>query len=159
MRTFTTQVGHHGPTRLEPVEQIVRGHIEPAEIPAFLGAAFGEAMRVLADQHLTPAGPPFARWRTTGGTFDVEAGFPSTGPVVPEGRVTADTLPGGPVATVMHIGDYGAVRAAYDVVAEWIGANGYANGYVSAGEPWESYLDGPEVAEPRTLVRFPCHTA
>ena len=44
---------------------------------------------------------------------------------------------------------------AFDVVAEWIGANGY----VSAGEPWESYLDGPEVAEPRTLVRFPCHLA
>lgn len=153
---MTTNPYHVELEQLQPQPvAVVRGHIEPAEIPAFLGDAFGEAMRVLADQHLTPAGPPFARWRPTGGTFDVEAGFPSSGSVTPEGRVDADTLPGGPVATVMHVGDYGAVSAAYDVVAEWIGANGY----VSAGEPWESYLDGPEVAEPRTLVRFPCHTA
>lgn len=140
--------------RPQPVA-VVRGHVEPAEIQAFLGAAFGETLTALADQHLSPAGPPFARWRPTGGAFDVEAGFPSTGPVAPEGRVIADTLPGGPVATVMHRGDYDAVSEAYDVAAEWIGANGY----VSAGEPWESYLDGPEVAEPRTVVRFPCHLA
>jgi effector-binding domain-containing protein len=134
---------------------IVRGHIEPAEIPAFLGAAFGEVIALLADQHLTPAGPPFARWRPTGETFDVEAGFPSSGPVTPEGRVEAAGLPGGTVAKVMHRGDYGAVGAAYEAVAEWLGANGYA----SAGEPWECYLDGPEVAEPRTLVYFPCRPA
>lgn len=138
--------------RPQPVA-VVRGHIEVAEIPAFLGDAFGEAVRVMTDQHLTPAGPPFARWRPTGEAFDVDAGFPVSAPVTPDGRVEADTLPGGPVATVMHIGDYGAVSAAYVFVAEWLGAHGY----VSAGEPWECYLDGPEVPDPKTLVRFPCH--
>jgi hypothetical protein len=61
-----------------------------------LGDAFGEATCVLADQHLRPTGPPFARWRPTAGTFDVEASFPSSGSVTPDGRVDADTLPGGP---------------------------------------------------------------
>jgi effector-binding domain-containing protein len=138
--------------RPQPVA-MVRGHIETAGIPAFLGDAFGEAMRVMADQHLTPAGPPFARWRPTGDSFDVEAGFPVSAPVTPQGRVDADTLPGGPVATVMHIGDYGGVSAAYEFLTEWLDVHGY----VSAGEPWECYLDGPQVPDPKTLVRFPCH--
>lgn len=134
---------------------VVRAHVAAAEIPTFLAAAFGDALRVLADQHLTPAGPPFARFRPAEGSFDIEAGFPSTGSVTPDGRVDADSLPDGPVAKVMHRGDYAAVGAAYEAVTTWLGANGY----VTAGEPWESYLDGPEVAEPRTLVRFPCHLA
>ena len=29
----------------------------------------------------------------------------------------------------------------------------------AAGAPWESYIDGPEVAEPRTLVYLPCKPA
>ena len=28
--------------------------------------------------------------------------------------------------------------------------------YQMLGDPWEVYLDGPEVAEPRTIVRVPC---
>lgn len=134
---------------------LVRGHVEVAEIPKFLAGAFGESIQALANQHLAPAGPPFARYHITEGTFDVEAGFPSSGAVTPEGRVEAGRLPGGPVAKVMHRGDYGSVDKAYEAVTEWLGANGY----VSADEPWESYLDGPEVAEPRTLVRFPCRLA
>lgn len=52
--------------------------VEAAEIPAFLGAAFGEVMTLLADQHLTPAVPPFARCRPSGETFDVEVAEPRT---------------------------------------------------------------------------------
>ncbi len=131
---------------------VVRGHVDAAELPAFLGGAFGEAARVLADQRLAPAGPPFGRFRPTGDGFDAEVGFPSTGPVTASGRVSAATLPGGPAARVMHRGDYGAVGAAYEVAQQWLAEHGYA----AAGEPWESYLDGPEVPEPRTLVHVPC---
>jgi hypothetical protein len=133
----------------------VRGHVETAGIPGFLGTAFGEVMQLLDDQHLTPAGPPFARFRPVAGEFDVEVGFPSAGSVRPAGRVEAGELPGGSAASVLHRGDYGAVGAAYEFATEWLDTNGY----VTAGEPWESYLDGPEVAEPRTLVRFPCRLA
>lgn len=134
------------------ITAVVRAHVTMAEVAAVIGAAFGEVLDALAGQGLSPAGPPFARFDVAGDDFDMEAGFPASGPVAPVGRVTASELPGGPVAQTMHRGDYAGVPAAYDAVSEWAAANGYAAG----GAPWESYLDGPEVAEPRTLVSLPC---
>ncbi len=138
---------------LEPQSAaVVRAHVGRSELPAFLGSAFGEVLQALSEQHLSPAGPPFGRFTPTGDGFDVEAGFPSTAPVAPAGRVVPGDLPGGPAARVLHRGDYASVAAAYEAAAEWISAHGYA----TAGQPWESYLDGPEVPEPRTVVHLPC---
>ncbi len=148
----------HGTREVELVElrpqpaAVVRTHITVAEIPAFLGGAFGEVIETLGRQRLAPAGPPFGRYVPAGGGFDVEAGFPATGAVTPSGRVVASALSGGPAVTVLHQGDYGSVAAAYDEAFAWAGAHGY----VPSGPPWESYLDGPEVAQPRTVVHLPC---
>lgn len=131
---------------------VVRGHVTVADIPAFIGNAFGEVIQTLSGQGLAPAGPPFARYHPSGDGFDVEAGFPASGMVHTAGRVIACELPGGPTARVLHRGDYGGVAAAYDAASEWV----TAHGYVESGAPWECYLDGPEVAEPRTLVCLPC---
>jgi effector-binding domain-containing protein len=131
---------------------VVSAHVELAGLPQFLGGAFGEVMRILAEQHLFPTGPPFGRFRPTDQGFEATVGFPTTGRVRPVGRVTATTLPGGPTATVLHRGDYSAVAPAYDAATEWL----IANGYEPAGEAWESYLDEPGVAEPRTVVHVPC---
>lgn len=131
---------------------IVRAHVTVADIPMFIGGAFGEVIQTLSGQGLAPAGPPFGRYVPVGDGFDVEAGFPATGLLTPAGRVVAGELPGGPAARVLHTGDYGGVAAAYDATSEWVAAHGY----VATGAPWESYLDGPEVAEPRTVVCLPC---
>lgn len=131
---------------------VVRSHVTVAEIPTFLAGAFDETIETLSDQGLGPAGPPFGRYRSADGGFDVEAGFPATGTVAPAGRVTASQLPGGSAARVLHQGDYGGVGAAYDAASEWVAAHGF----VATEPPWESYLDGPEVAEPRTVVCLPC---
>jgi effector-binding domain-containing protein len=53
---------------------------------------------------------------------------------------------------VLYQGDYAGVGSAYEAVERWLAEHGY----VSAGTPWESYLDGPEVAQPRTVVQVPC---
>ncbi len=134
---------------------VVREHVEPAGLPAFLGGAFGEVMRVLSEQRLSPAGAPFGRYKPTGDGFDAVVGFPATGPVSPAGRVAPEMLPGGPTARALHRGAYGEVGAAYEAAAAWL----RDHGYVQAGEPWECYLDGPEVPEPRTLVYVPCRRA
>jgi effector-binding domain-containing protein len=134
---------------------IVCGHIPVTGIPEFLGGAYDEVMRVLAEQGRTPAGPPFARYREAGDGFDVEAGFPADGAVAASGRVTAGALPGGPTAGAMHRGSYDTVDQTYRAVQDWLAANGY----VVSGAPWECYLDEPTVAEPRTLVYFPCRRA
>lgn len=137
--------------QVEPVA-VVRGHVSRQGIPAFLGGAFSEVLEVLEAQGLTPTGPPFGLFVPTGDGFDVEAGFPAARAVRPAGRVEACELPGGPAARVVHRGDYGGVAAAYEAAAAWV----TSHGYVAAGPPWESYLDGPDVAEPRTVVCLPC---
>ena len=131
---------------------VVHGHVTVAEIPGFLGAAFGEVIQTLSAQGLAPAGPPFGRFVPVGDGFDVEAGFPATGAVMSAGRVTPAELPGGPTARVMHKGGYGEVAAAYRAAVEWVDGHGY----VATAPPWESYLDEPGVPEPRTEIIFPC---
>ena len=131
---------------------VVHGRIEVSEVAGFLGAAFAEVFRVVGAQGLAPAGPPFGRFHPMNGTFDVEAGVPVTRAITPAGRVAPGVLLGGPVATVVHRGDYGAIGPAYQALSRWVDEHGYE----TVGRPWESYLDGPGVPEPRTAVYLPC---
>jgi effector-binding domain-containing protein len=135
---------------------VVRAHVTLDEMPEFLGGAFGEVIRVLDQQGLHPTGAPFGRYGIPEGAgFDAEVGFPCNDVVKPEGRVEACELPGGRVVRTMHVGPYGDVGAAYEAAMAWM----TDEGYVLEGAPWECYLDGPEVAEPRTEVFIPCTPA
>ena len=131
---------------------VVRGHVDKDAVADFLGGAFGEVMALLGRQGRTPTGHPFARYVATDDGFDVEAGFPVAEGLLAEGRVEIGSLPGGLTARTIHVGDYGGVGAAHQAVGDWLTENGYA----VHGAPWECYLDGPEVAAPRTEVFFPC---
>ena len=132
----------------------VRGHVDPAGIPAFLGAAFGEIAALVEQQPgAAISGPPFARYETgTASGWDVQAGFPCAGSPRPGGRVEAGSLPAGPAARTLHVGTYETVPAAYAAVYAWLTEHGYR----PSGPPWESYLDEPNVAAPRTEVYVPC---
>jgi effector-binding domain-containing protein len=134
---------------------VVRGHVTIQDLPEFLGPAFGEVIVLLDKQGLHPTGAPFGRYHPAGEGFDVEVGFPVSDVVEAAGRVEPSTLPGGRVARTMHVGSYGEVGAAYEAARSWI----IDEGYVPTSEPWESYLDGPEVANPRTEVFMPCERA
>lgn len=133
---------------------VVRGHVPVDGIAEFIAGAFGEVATLLEREHGDVAGPPFARYHRTADGFDVEAGFPAAGPFVPEGRVELDELPGGQAATILYRGAYSGLAPAYDEVMRWLADHGDE----PAGDPWESYLDGPEVAEPRTLISVPCRS-
>ena len=131
----------------------VHGHVAHDGIADFLGSVFGEVVGTAEQQGVGVAGAPFARYRPADdGGWDIEAGFPVTGAVSASGRVEPVTLPGGRVARTMHVGAYEKLGDAYKATSDWI----TDNGYVATGEPWELYLDGPEVPEPRTEVFFPC---
>lgn len=81
-----------------------------------------------------------------------EIGFPCSGAVEPSGRVEPSDLPAGPTARTTHVGPYEGVGAAYEAAIAWLAGQGYE----VSGAPWECYLDGPEVPEPRTEVLVPC---
>lgn len=129
----------------------VNARVPREAIGEFLGGAFAEVMQALQAQGVFPAGPPFARYAVDEEAFDVTAGFPVSGPIVAAGRVEPTELPGGDRATTLHTGSYEDMPAAFHAVIDWIARNGRQ----IASDPWESYLDGPEVAQPRTLVCFP----
>ena len=76
-------------------------------------------------------------------------------PIAASGAVVPSSLPAGTVATAMHVGPYDQVAGLYFAIETWMGEHGYA----SSGAPWETYLDGPEVPQPRTLVSWPCRRA
>jgi effector-binding domain-containing protein len=131
---------------------VIRASVAVDRIPAFLSGAFTEVLGVLSAQGVAIAGPPFSRFSMGDHGFDVEAGFPTRAPVVPTGRVEAGELPGGPALVVLHRGAYDDVARDFRIGQKWIAANRWT----ATGAPWEVYLDGPEVAEPRTLVYMPC---
>jgi effector-binding domain-containing protein len=52
----------------------------------------------------------------------------------------------------VHVGQWPELGEAYAEVARWMAEHGV----VSAGDPWETYLDGPEAPVHRTVLTFPC---
>lgn len=145
MTTGLIELSEHAPQTVA----VVYGHVKNSEYDDFLAAAFTEVSRLLADQHLTPAGPPFARYRPTGVGLDVTAGIPVDDRFRPSGRVTAELLPGGPMVTAPHVGDHGTVGFTYQTLEEWLAGNNYQR----AGDPWETY---PGDGSGQTLVTVPC---
>ena len=138
--------------RQEQPSAVVRGVADPGHLPEFLRRAFGEVAAMVQQEHVAVAGVPFGRFTPLGdGSFDVEAGFPVDGPVRAVGDVDVTTLPGGLAAHTVHVGAYDGIVGAYEATARYIQAHGFA----ANGRPWEAYLDGPEVANPRTEVYFP----
>ena len=110
------------------------------ELPAWLGRSLGTVAEWLTSHGSYPAGPPFARYhRVDDGRFRVDAGFPVNAPIAGSGGVLAVTLPGGTVATTVHIGPYDEMVPGYQAVSDWIDAHG---GDV-VDDPWEVYLSDP----------------
>ncbi len=135
---------------------VVHGKTTQEEIAQLLGSAFGHVASTAADQGLQLAGPPFARYRAIDDTrWEIEAGFPVCGRIEAALDVEPDTLPAGTAARTLHVGTYDRVADAYQAVAAHLAARGLRQ----TSDPWESYLDGPDVAEPRTLLIVPCEPA
>jgi effector-binding domain-containing protein len=78
-------------------------------VPAFVDRAFPELFAWLADHGVTPAGPPFIRYRqldSSGEPLEIEVGAPVDGTADGDERVRAGALPAGRYLTLMHVGPY-----------------------------------------------------
>lgn len=103
----------------------MRGLVPEAGVAEFLGGVFGEVMRVIGAQGLHPDGMPFGCYVPTPDGLQVEAGFPTSAPVEPAGRVVPSSLPVGPAIQVLHQGPYSAVAAAYRATEAWLVDNNW----------------------------------
>jgi effector-binding domain-containing protein len=136
----------------------IHGHVAWAEIGSFFSAALTEIGKLLAEQAVRYAGPPFTIYHCADAKeaeVDMEVAVPVVEPVEPAGRVEAIEVPGGLVATTLHAGPYQDVGPAYRALAEWI----QEHGHEYSGPPREIYLTDPnEVKDPgalRTEVIWP----
>jgi effector-binding domain-containing protein len=135
---------------------VVRGRAAPETISDILGRTFEAVARVAADQGRRLTGPPFARYRTMDESgWDLEAGFPVDAPIAADEQVEPATLPACQAARLVHTGPYDTVGEAWGEASAWLAEHGYA----ATDAPWESYLDEPGVAQPRTLILMPCAPA
>jgi len=127
-----------------------------SEIGDVLGAAFGEVYGHLQSRGVEPEGPPFVIYHgmpSGDDPFDVEICAPITRTTKPPAGWQVQELPAGTFATLVHVGPYDTVAAAYQTLTEWIGAHGLA----AAGPPREVYLSEPDTppAQVKTIVEFP----
>ncbi|HEY3823869.1 MAG TPA: AraC family transcriptional regulator [Bryobacteraceae bacterium] len=135
---------------------VVRRRVKPSEIATTLGTALGQVFQHAQRIGAALAGQPFTRYLEWGpGLMTIEAGMPVATPGSSEGDVTAETLPGGRVATTIHTGAYDKLTEAHAALQVWIEAQGLA----SNGAPWEIYVtdpaDYPDPKDWKTEVCWP----
>lgn len=148
-----------------PEFDIVIKQVEPLRVVALrdvlpgydqVGRFIGELFQRMSQQHLTPAGPPFATYHDEEfreQDVDVEVSFPVAASPSGQGDLSLRELPGGPVAALVYRGAFDGIGAAYVALLGWIEANGYR----VAGPNREIYLQGPgmEPSDFVTEIQFP----
>lgn len=129
----------------------LRRWCDPEEACSFITGAQRTLLRVLRDALLPPTGSALARYHDEReDAWDVEVCLPFGGEAprrLPEG-ITVGELPGGVVASTVHVGDCGGnhgMQDAYAAVWRWL----HAHGHDVQGGPWEVYLfDETNTADP-----------
>ena len=130
--------------------------VEMMTIGAVISRAYAEAYPYLDSRGVAAAGPPFVIYLeepTAQGAFAVDICAPVGESVEPPPGWSVEQLPGGRFASILHVGPYDRVGAAYGTLRAWIDEHGM----VVSGAPREVYLSPPgtAAAETRTVVEFP----
>jgi AraC family transcriptional regulator len=138
---------------------MVRRRIKPSEVAQTLAEVLGRVFAYAQQRGIPLAGQPFTRYLEWGpGLWTVEAGMPIAAlpdELIANAEVKAGTLPGGPVATTTHVGDYGTLSQSHAAVQHWI----EDQGLTPSGAPWEVYTtdpaDYPDPKDWRTDIFWP----
>jgi effector-binding domain-containing protein len=123
----------------EMLTATVRVKCKPTEIQQQLAVILPEVMGYLTREQLAPVGPPFARYHSFGAEVDLEAGIPVAKEIAGGGRVQPSSLPGGEVASGMHVGPYEELERTHAELARWLAQSNLA----AQGGPWEVYWTDP----------------
>jgi effector-binding domain-containing protein len=129
--------------RLAPqATAVVRGDVALVELQAFFTRAFAEVFAALSEQGIVPAGPPFGRYAgPPADGVEIEAGVPVGRALAAAGEVVPGRLPGGRVATLLHVGPFTTLGHSYDELERWIAEQGLTP---RSSAIWESYLTSPQ---------------
>lgn len=116
--------------------------MDPADIGAAMGRAFGDVMAFLEHHGIAPAGPPLAVYGDHDDTrmaFRAGVFVSANAARAAEGDLRADATPGGEVIHFTHVGPYSLLRDSHRALMEHCAAEG-----LKVGAPtWEVYVDDP----------------
>jgi effector-binding domain-containing protein len=133
----------------------IRTRTAVEDLPRVLGQAYGSIAQYLGELGEQPAGPPFVAYHNQDmQDLDIEIGFSVARQLPGRGDIQAGEIPGGKVATCLHIGPYSEIGPAYTALSQWMEEQGYE----PTGVAYESYLNDPEQTPPeelRTQIAFP----
>jgi effector-binding domain-containing protein len=118
---------------------VVMIDVAPEEIGPAVGAAIGEVEVAMRAAGVDLAGPPFARYHQFEPRIRAEIGFPVMRPAPDVGSVVPGRLPGGRVASILHIGPYETLERSYGELTRWLAGMGLQ----PSGPLWEVYWSDP----------------
>jgi DNA-binding transcriptional MerR regulator len=154
----------HTPVHLREVSAVPtlarRGRVAEADFPAFLGPAYRDLAKAMADLGMTPAGAPGALYPPViddDGPVDVEAFVPLDHPVAPpdgSGLVTGE-LAAARVAVLVHAGPYDTIGESYRHLGAWVAQNATTADDRIREIYLVSYGDTPNPEDFRTEVHWP----
>jgi effector-binding domain-containing protein len=128
---------------VEPLQAaVVRVRTAATGLPGAIGDALREIMQRTAGLGIETTGAPFTRYLSFGGPeLTAEVGIPveGLGPVPTTGRMTPSRLPGGRIASIVHVGAYERLDETYAALAAELEARGLA----PTGPMWETYWSDP----------------
>ncbi len=127
---------------LHPLDTaVVRVEATVTGLQAVIPDGLREVATAMAAAGVELAGPPFTRYLDWGPERAVvEVGFPVWRAAPQVGRVGPGRLPGGRVASIIHVGPYDAIDHAYAHLRTWLSSRGHGE----TGPMWEVYWSDPE---------------
>lgn len=141
-------------TEVEPTPYLYAeesSSMEPAEISAAMGRAFGTVMGHMQENAIAPAGPALSvYYGYDPAKMDFRAGFVVTEGDLEKagGAVKADRTPAGRVVHFTHVGPYEKLRDSYGELMAWMEREG-----LSIGAPsWEVYVNDPDSTPEEELL-------
>lgn len=133
----------------EAVTAVVRGVVPVAGLRDFFDTSFRALGAAVGRQQVAVTGPAFGLYREPPReTADLEVGFVTDRPVLPEGDVVAASLPAGRVARLVHHGSFDGLGGSWGRLEAFVREQGLRPGPLM----WEFYVTEPRPGmDPRDL--------
>ncbi len=140
------------PTRVA----VIRATVRQGDLGETISELLSKVWAYLSGLPSVTVGPALVHYLAWGPAgYELQVGFPVGEPVPAAGPVESTELPGGPAATLIHLGPYDRLPAAYAELESWM----RREGHVPDGLPWEIYwVDASHVDDPgelRTEIVWP----
>ena len=119
-------------------------------IASDIGQGYGRLFQYVAQAGIKPAGPPLALfYNPPGPEMDVELAVPAPPDAPGQGEIFNRKLPGGTMASIVHIGPYETLKGTYDTLFAWLKKNDHS----LTGPVREVYLSDPSMEKDHSKLK------